>query len=459
MSLPIQSPARFRSEVRTTAVLAAPLVVGHVSTGLIGFVDAVLAGHHGTTTLAAVSVGTALFWLPMMIPMGTLMALPPSVSQLAGAGRHGEIGPLFRQSLWLAAGLGLVLFAFLSLAVLALEPMGIAPEIRPGAAEFLRGIRWGVPALTLYYCMRYLSDGMHWTLPTMVLGFGGLLLLLPLGWVLTFGEFGLPELGAGGLGIASAVMLWAQVLAFTAYLARTRRFAALGLFARFDRPHWASIRGLLATGLPIGVTVMMEGGLFIVTALLIGRLGDVPAAAHQIAINVASLCFMVPFGLAEATTVRVGHAVGQGRGSHGVRQAAFAGGVLVLATQLTGGAILLFGHDHIVALYTRDAVVAALASSLLLYAAAFQFPDGIQVLSAGALRGLKDTRVPMLLAACAYWGVGMPLGAGLGLGLGWGPRGMWIGLIAGLVVASILLGTRFLRSSRDARVVMVTDGA
>ncbi|MDN5782627.1 MAG: MATE family efflux transporter, partial [Luteimonas sp.] len=138
MSLPIQSPARFRGEVRTTAVLAAPLVVGHVSTGLIGFVDAVLAGHHGTTTLAAVSVGTALFWLPMMIPMGTLMALPPSVSQLAGAGRHDEIGPLFRQSLWLGAGLGLLLFAFLSLAVFALAPMGIAPEIRPGAADFLR---------------------------------------------------------------------------------------------------------------------------------------------------------------------------------------------------------------------------------------------------------------------------------------------------------------------------------
>jgi len=463
MSLPIDSPARFRGEVRTTAVLAAPLVVGHVSTGLIGFVDAVLAGHHGTTTLAAVSVGTALFWLPMMIPMGTLMALPPSVSQLAGAGRHGEIGPLFRQSLWLGAGLGLLLFAFMSLAVFALEPMGIAPEIRPGAADFLRGIRWGVPALTLYYCMRYLSDGMHWTLPTMVLGFGGLLVLLPLGWVLTFGEFGFPEMGAGGLGIASAIMLWAQMLAFAAYLARSKRFASLGLFVRFftlsNRPRWAPIRGLLATGLPIGVTVLMEGGLFIVTALLIGRLGDVPAAAHQIAINVASLCFMVPFGLAEATTVRVGHAVGQGRGSHGVRQAAFAGGVLVLATQLTGGTILLLGHDHIVALYTRDAVVAALASSLLLYAAAFQFPDGIQVLSAGALRGLKDTRVPMLLAACAYWGVGMPLGAGLGLGLGWGPRGMWIGLIAGLVVASILLGTRFLRSSRDTHVVTVTDGA
>ena len=128
--------------------------------------------------------------------------------------------------MWLSAGLGLLLFAFLSLAVFALEPMGIAAEIRPGAIAFLHGIRWGVPALTLYYCMRYLSDGMHWTLPTMVLGFGGLVVLLPLGYVLTFGKFGMPELGAGGLGIASAIMMWAQALAFVCYLARAKRFAA-----------------------------------------------------------------------------------------------------------------------------------------------------------------------------------------------------------------------------------------
>src|SRR3546814_4019544 len=157
----------FRRVPVRSAVLAAPLVAGHVATGMIGFVDAVLAGHHGTTTLASVSVGTALFWLAMMVPMGTLMALPPSVSQLDGANRRDEIGPLFRQSLWLAVALGVVLFALLSLAVHALGPMGIAPELRPGAAEFLRGIRWGVPALTLYYFLRYLSDGLPWTLPTM----------------------------------------------------------------------------------------------------------------------------------------------------------------------------------------------------------------------------------------------------------------------------------------------------
>ncbi|MDQ3230059.1 MAG: MATE family efflux transporter, partial [Pseudomonadota bacterium] len=281
------------------------------------------------------------------------------------------------------------------------------------------------------------------------------------GYALTYGwEIGgvrVPSLGAGGLGIASSIMMWVQAIVFALYLWRAKRFADLHLFARFDAPHWPPIRGLLATGLPIGVTVAMEGSLFIVTALLIGRLGGVPAAAHQIAINVASLCFMIPMGLAEATTVRVGHAVGRAlrqaqdvRDFRDVRRAAFAGYAIMLGTQLLSGLLLLFGNEHLAALYTRDAAVAALASTLLLYAAAFQFPDGIQVLSAGALRGLKDTRVPMLLAALAYWGIGMPLGAGLGLGLGMGPRGMWIGLIIGLAAAAILLGARFLRASRTA---------
>lgn len=456
---------RFGRELRTSATLAAPLVLGHLSTGLIGFVDSVIAGHHGTDTLAAVSVATALFWLPMMVPMGTLMALPPAVSQLDGAGRRDEIAPLFRQALWLSIALGVVLFAFLSAATLALEPMGIAAEIRPGAVAFLHGIRWGVPALTLYLCMRYLSDGLHWTLPTMVLGFGGLIVLVPLGYALTWGAGGLPELGAGGLGIASAVMMWCQAIAFFVYLWRSKRFAPLRLFSHFEAPRIDILRDLLRTGLPIGVTVLMEGGLFIVTALLIGRLGGVEAAAHQIAINVASLCFMIPFGLAEATTVRVGHALGRGD-RDGLRRAAFAGYVLMFATQAVSGVLLLSGHQQLAGLYTADATVAALAATLLLYAAAFQFPDGVQVLSAGALRGLGDTRRPMLLAALAYWGVGMPLGAGLGLGLGWGPQGMWMGLIVGLTTAAVLLSTRFLRSSRrvpmhDGRVsaVAMTDGA
>ncbi|GAB3510352.1 MATE family efflux transporter [Pseudoxanthomonas daejeonensis] len=428
-------------ELRATATLALPLVLGHVSTGLINFVDNVIAGHHGTRTLASVTVGTALLWLPMMVPIGTLIALTASVSQLDGAGRRHEIAPLFRQALWLGLGLGLLMFAFLSAVPLALGAFGIAADIIPGATAFTHAVRWGVPALTLFFCMRYLSEGLHWTLPTMLLGFGGLAVLAPLGYVLTFGVGPLPEMGAAGLGVASATVMWLQALGFAVYLWRSRRFAPLGLFSHLEPPRWNQIRELLATGLPIGVTVLMEGGLFIVTALLIARLGEIPAAAHQIAINVSALCFMVPMGLAEATTVRVGRALGAGD-PLGVRRAAQAGYVIVLATQSLSALVLLTGHDAIVAVYTRDVAVAAMASTLLLYAATFQFPDGIQVMSAGSLRGLRDTRVPMFLAMAAYWGLGMPLGAGLGLGLGWGPQGMWTGLIVGLTAAAVLMGWR-----------------
>ena len=437
---------RFRNEVGKTARLAGPLAAGHLSSGLVSLVDAFIAGHHGTATLAAVSVGTALFWLPMLAPMGTLMALPPAVSQLDGAGRRSEIGPLFRQALWLAAGLGLLLLALLSLAPLLLRPMGITPEIVPEVTAFLNAVRWGIPAFTLYLCMRYLSDGLHWSLPTMLLGFGGLCVLAPVAYVLTNGLFGLPELGAEGIGIATSLMFWLQASGFALYLARSRRFVDLRLFAQWDWPHWNVQRDLLRTGLPIGVTITMEGGLFAVTALLIGRLGEVQVAAHQVALNVASMCFMLPFGIAEATTVRVGHAFGRGD-RDGLRRAALAGFALMLCTQTASALLLLFGHGAVAGLYSADPQVIALGGALLLYAALFQFPDGVQVVSAGALRGLKDTRVPMWLAVLAYWGVGMPVGAGLGLGLGWGPRGMWLGLTAGLTMAAFLLARRFLRSS------------
>lgn len=440
MSTTTQLP-RLSAEIKTTALLALPLVLGHVSTGLISFIDAVIAGHHSTSTMAAVTIGTAILWLPMLIPVGTLISLAASVSQLHGACREREIGPIFRQALWLALGLGAVMFAFLTLVPPLLPAFGIAPDIVPGATAFLHAVRWGSPALTLYFCMRYLSEGMHWTLPTMVLGLGGLLVLAPIGYVLANGKLGFPEMGAQGLGVASATMMWVQATAFMIYLRYSTRFANLQLFSRFDPPQRAAILDLLRTGFPIGITVLMQSGLFIATALLIGRLGAEQAAAHQIAINVAVLCFMVPLGVAEATTVRVGHAVGRGEPG-GVQRAAKAGYAIVLVTQLLAAAALLLGQTGIASVYTNDVVVTGMASALLLFAAACLFPDGLQVLSAGVLRGMKDTKVPMYLAIVSYWCVGMPIGAGLGLGMGMGAQGMWIGMITGLACAGMLLAWR-----------------
>lgn len=441
---------RFAHEVRRTLVLATPLVLGQLSSVLMTFVDTVLAGRHGANTLAGVAVGSAVWSVVILVLVGVLMAVPPSVSQLDGRGHREAIGPLFRQALWLAIGLGLALFALVSASTPLLAAMGIADDVRPHAQAFLGAIRWGAPALALYFAARYLSEGLAWTMPTMVSGLLGVAALFPLGWSLMFGHGGLPALGAAGLGYATSIVLWAQTLGMLAYLRWSPRFADLDLFSHWQPPHPREILTLLKLGLPIGVAVFMEGSLFVATALMIGRMGATAVGAHQVAINVASLAFMVPLGVAMATTVRIGQAAGRGD-LEGVRAAGRAGYTIVLVTQVLTASTMVLGSDAIAHIYTDDPAIAGLAATLMLFAAAFQFPDGIQAMSGGALRGLKDTAWPMAITALAYWGLGMPLGALLGLsvgiGFGMGPQGMWVGLIVGLSAAAVMLSWRFRRLS------------
>jgi MATE family multidrug resistance protein len=435
--------ARLLREMRVSFVLALPLVLGQASSMAMNIVDTVLAGRHGPVTLAAVGVGSAVWSVVILVSIGVLMAVPPTVAQLNGAGRRAEIGAVFRQALWLALALGLGLFFVVRGGALALAPMGITAEARPEAVAFLRAISWGAPALALYFCLRNLSEGIAWTKPTMVFGIAGLVLLAPLGYALMFGL----GLGAAGLGYAVAITLYCQTVALWIYLWRSPRFADLGLFTRFDPPRWAPIRALLALGLPMGVSVFMEGSLFVATALLIGQLGTTQIAAHQIAILVASLAFMVPLGVAMATTVRVGHAVGAGDPS-AVRWSAAAGYGLAMIAQTLSALVLVTSAGWLASLFTTDPAVIALATLLMAYAAVFQYPDGLQAMSAGALRGLKDTRVPMFITVLAYWGLGLPLGYWLGVAGGQGAPGLWTGLILGLSVAATLLGWRFWRLAR-----------
>lgn len=435
--------ARLLREMRVSFVLALPLVLSQLSSMAMNIVDTLLAGRHGPVTLAAVGVGSAVWSVVILVSIGVLMAVPPTVSQLNGAGRRADIGPMFRQALWLALVLGLLLIVVVRAGAVALEPLGITAEARPEAVAFLHAISWGAPGLALFFCLRNLSEGVAWTLPSMVFGLVGLTLLVPLGWGLMFGA----GLGAAGLGYAVAIVLWCQAASMAVYLWRAPRFADLGLFARFDPPSWPPIRALLRLGLPMGVSVFMEGSLFVATALLVGTLGTTQMAAHQIAILMASLCFMVPLGVAMATTVRVGHAVGAGDLS-GVRWSAAAGYSLAMIAQTLSAVVLVAGAAWLASLFTADPAVIALASLLMAYAAVFQYPDGLQALSAGSLRGLKDTRVPMFITVLAYWGFGLPLGAWLGISRGQGAPGLWTGLILGLSVAATLLGWRFWRMAR-----------
>lgn len=448
--------ARFRQELRATTRLAVPLVLGQLSAIGMNVVDTLLAGHYGATTLAAVAIGANVWTLAIVAAIGVMLAMPPTVAQLSGAGERERIGGVLRDALWLALVLGIILFVAVRHSGPLLRVMGIDAAISGEALKFLRAISWGAPALTGYFALRGFSEGLSLTRPTMYFGAFGLALLVPIGYVLMYGAFGLPARGAQGSGMATAIVLWIQFGAFTCYIARRRHYLRHAPFAHWQWPRPRVIYDLLRLGVPMGISLLMEAGLFVTAALLIGSLGVDVVAGHQIAINVASVTFMVPLGIAMATTVRVGNAVGRGDGE-AARWAGFAGMAASLATQVVScAAMALFPHG-IAALYTSDAVVAAIAANLLLFAAAFQFSDGIQVTANGALRGLKDTTVPMAITTLAYWGIGMPVGYLLCFHFGHGASGMWIGLIAGLSAAAVLLTTRFAQAARRRELLSVRD--
>jgi MATE family multidrug resistance protein len=440
-------PPRLRSEMRKTLRLAAPLVLGQLSAVGMNVVDTLLAGHYSAQTLASVAIGTNVWMLAIVAAIGVMLAMPPSVAHRYGAGERESIGALLRQALWLAAGIGVVLFFAVRHAGGLLHIMGIAPDIAAQAQQFLHAISWGAPALTGYFALRGFSEGLTLTRPTMYFGAFGLVLLAPVGYVFMYGAFGLPARGALGSGMATATVLWVQFAAFATYISRRSHYAIYAPFAQWQWPQARALFDLLRLGVPMGISLFMEASLFVTAALLIGSLGQDVVAGHQIAINVASVTFMVPLGLAMATTVRVGRAAGGGD-ADGVRWAGFAGIGASLASQVVSCALMALFPHAIAALYTDDAVVIAVAAQLLLFAAAFQLSDGIQVTANGALRGLKDTTGPMAITTLAYWGIGMPAGYLLCFHFGHGAPGMWTGLIAGLSVAAVLLFVRFARESR-----------
>lgn len=436
-------------ELRATIVLALPLVAGQLCAIGMNVIDTVLAGHLGARTLGAVAIGAAIWSVVILVGIGLMLAVPPSVAQLVGAGRKHEVGALYRQSLWLAAITGGLLTLGVQASPWLFAQAKIDPAIVPEAVAFLTALAWGAPAQCIFFVSRGMSEGLGLTRPTLWFSLFGVVLLAPLGYVLMYGRLGFPPLGVRGLGIAYAITLWLQAAALLFYLAWHRNYRDLELFGRFEAPRRQPIAALLGIGLPMGFAVIMEGGLFVATALLIGSIGGDAVAAHQVAINVASVAFMLPLGIAMAITVRVGQAVGR-EDIPGVRVAGFVGIGLVLFTQTISATVLALAAEPIAAVYTRDAAVIATAVNLLFFAAVFQFSDGIQAASNGALRGLKDTQIPAVITVVSYWLIGMPVGGWLAFRQGMGAPGLWLGLIAGLSAAAIALLTRFILLARAA---------
>ncbi len=427
-----------RREFPVLARLAWPVVLGQLCAMGMNVADTMLAGRHSEHTLGVVAVGSAVWSLVIIVVLGFLFAVPPMVSELDGAGRRDRIAAVVSQALWLAVLLGALLFFGVRSAEPLLRLMEVDPVLVPDVVAFLNILSAGAPALALFFALRYFSEGIGYTRAALYFSALGIVLFLPIGNVLVFGHLGFPELGARGCAIAMVISLWLQVLSFAVFVLRHPIYRDIDLPGRFERPRWSEMRHLLALGLPIGFMVLMEGSLFVVAALLIASLGTQAVAAHQIAINLGSVAFMVPLGIGAATTVRVGNALGSGDPLR-LRAAVSAGLLLALLSQILLAASMALFANPLAQLYTRDAALAALAAELLIICAIFQFSDGMQAVAASALRGLQDVRIPAVLALLAYWGVGMSTGYWLTFGRGLGVHGMWWGLAAGLSAAALFL--------------------
>lgn len=428
-------------------VLAGPLIFNNLASAGMGFADTVMAGRIGTADLAAVALGSSVFMVVFLFGFGVLMAMSPTAAHAYGAGRSEEVGVHFRQCLWLSQALALVGIGALWWSEDLLWRIGVDPTVIPLTTRYLHAVAWGLPGMYAYLSIRLMSEGIGWTRPIMYVAAVGLVVNVFGNWVLMYGKFGLPALGAVGCGVASAIAMWVMLGAMVVYVMRHPRYKPFGLGTRLDPPSWSGLRELLSLGLPISVSFVSEAGLFSAVGLLMGTLGAAVVAGHQIAINYSGTMFMIPLGLHSALTIRVGHTLGRGDPEL-ARRIGTIGIVMCGVVMVVSAFVLLLFREPIAAFYTVDTEVQQIAVSLLTMGMIFQISDGLQVGAAGALRGYKDTRIPMLLNFGSYWLVAFPLAWYMGIVARLGPQAVWIGLIVGLTLTAVTLGARFAQVSK-----------
>lgn len=442
---PFLNPAR--TEIRAIATIALPVILAQLLQMGMGVADTLMAGRVNPLTLAAVAMGAAMWFFTVIAGLGLMLALTPIISHHVGANNQPLIREELRQSVWLALALSVFQMLTLLCMVLLMPWIGIAPEIVSETRHYLLWVGWSLPFTCLYLVPRFFNESLGHTMPMLWTQ----LLMLPVNvfgnYVLMFGNFGFPAMGAAGAALSTGIAQTIGCLALYAYTLRTRRYAKYQLRQPMTRPDWAHIATIVRLGIPISIGMAMESGMFTATALLMGRFGVDTVAGHQIAINIASITFMIPLGISIALTVRVGQALGAGD-PVAARYRGRLGIALCGAFMLVSAGLLWLLRDWLASLYTPNQTVVALAAQFLVYAAVFQLLDGLQVGAMGVLRGYKDTKIPMLVTVFGYWVVGMGLSLTLGVFGPMGPSGLWAGLVVGLAVAAVVLNGRFWRLTR-----------
>lgn len=445
------SLALFKHYNKPLLLLALPLLGAHLAQTGMSVADTIMAGRLSAVDLAAVAVGSSVFMPLLLLLFGTLMATTPLVAQANGAGNTQILARTIQQAGWTSLLIIIPVGYILYNSRAIFDFMSVTPEVAALGASYLKAIAWGLPAIAVFQVLRCMCEGLNHARPVLLISIAGLLLNIPLNYVLIYGEFGFPKLGAVGCGYATALSFWFMAALLAIYVHLVKRYRHFAIFGVFHGPSLKEIGATLWLGLPIGLSIFVEASLFTVITLFIGEMGKFTVAGHQVALSFTGLLFMIPLSLGIALTVKVGHAVGAKRPTE-ARQIAFYGLVLAFLIALVSSVVMWFSAPFVVQLYTPNTQVQLLAVSLIHLAVWYQISDAIQINAAGALRGYKDTRIIMLITLFSYWLIG--LGGGWWLAMTdnfWGAQGVygfWYGLIAGLSVAASILMWRLHSTSR-----------
>jgi MATE family multidrug resistance protein len=435
---------QWRADFKELFAIAGPVVAVQLGLMAMGVVDTLIVGRVSPAAMGAVGAGNQFVFTVSMLGMGTLLALDPIVAQAVGAKDEEGIARGLQRGLLLSLLMTPPTLALFALDGAVFRATGIPDDVRPMAEGFVGASAPGILAFFLFIVFRQTLQALGLLTPILWTILIGNVLNAGLNWVLVFGNLGFPALGAVGSAWSTTIGRWAQALLLLALAWR-----ALGPRLRFRRAvlEWAPLRRMITLGVPIGLHWLMEVGVFSLVGLLMGRMGTNALAGHQVAINLASLTFMVPLGIGAAASVLVGRAIGRGDDA-GVRRASRIALFTGVAFMAFSGVCLFLFPRVISSLYTTAPAVIAVAAALLPLAGLFQVFDGMQAVAGGILRGMGDTRVPFLAALVAYWLIGCPLSLYLGFRAGLGPAGLWWGFVAGLfaIAAFLLLRIRQLTS-------------
>ncbi len=436
-------------EAKQLLKLGVPIYVAQLSGMGMSFVDTVMTGQSSTIDMAAVAVASSL-WHPIsLFGIGVLVTLTPLSAQLVGEGKGERTPQLLRQGICCSLFMALPLMALLYFLSWHMGRLGLEKDLADLAGAYLRAILWGLPAFFLFANVRSFFEGFSRTRPAMVVSLAALALNIPLNYILIYGVFGLPAMGAVGCGIATALCFWFMALCMSIYGrldAKRHNTYQGGLFAPILKEglDLKVMKRIMRIGLPSALAMLFELSLFSAAALVLAPLGTIVVAGHQVALNVTSMLFILPLSISMTTAIRVGHCLGAGQWTHARITAWTALCVGTLCSGLASLALILFRED-VALLYSQDPQVITLASTLLIYAAAFQLIDTLQIVGIGVLRGYNDTKIISYICFIAYWILGFPLGIVLSrtdilspaTGETYGPEGFWVAFIVALLFGTL----------------------